>query len=252
MKLTSNRAWTLTIPSEATWVTSSVKDGEAGTELPVTFTVIKNETPSPRSVTVTFTQADTNETLTLTIQQAAQEVVTMPLTDIKLSDTQLTLKVGESAKLNVTFMPDNATNKAVTWAVTEGAASLTVDQEGNITATQVAGTAKVTVTSQENPSISATCTVTVTAATVPQAVEDALLAKVVVAPNPFTTQLQVVNPEGTPAAYELVSLSGVVLRAGMSDGTETEIDTADLSAGLYFVRLTGENGAQRTVRVVKY
>ena len=252
VKLTSNRAWTLTIPSEATWVTSSVKDGEAGTELPVTFTVIKNETPSPRSVTVTFTQADTNETLTLTIQQAAQEVVTVPLTDIKLSDTQLTLKVGESAKLSVTFTPDNATNKAVTWAVTEGAASLTVDQEGNITATQVAGTAKVTVTSQENPSIAATCTVTVTAATVPQAVEDALLAKVVVAPNPFTTQLQVVNPEGTPAAYELVSLSGVVLRAGMSDGIETEIDTADLPAGLYFVRLTGENGAQRTVRVVKY
>ena len=252
VKLTSNRAWTLTIPSEATWVTSSVKDGEAGTELPVTFTVIKNETPSPRSVTVTFTQADTNETLTLTIQQAAQEVVTVPLTDIKLSDTQLTLKVGESAKLSVTFTPDNATNKAVTWAVSEGAASLTVDQEGNITATQVVGTAKVTVTSQENPSIAATCTVTVTAATVPQAVEDALLAKVVVAPNPFTTQLQVVNPEGTPAAYELVSLSGVVLRAGMSDGTETEIDTADLPAGLYFVRLTGENGAQRTVRVVKY
>ncbi len=250
VKLTSNRAWTLTIPSEATWVTSSVKDGEAGTELPVSFTVTKNETPSPRSVTVTFTQADTNETLTLTIRQAAQEVV--PLTDIKLSDTQLTLKVGESAKLSVTFTPDNATNKAVTWAVTEGAASLTVDQEGNITATQVAGTAKVTVTSQENPSIAATCTVTVTAATVPQAVEDALLAKVVVAPNPFTTQLQVVNPEGTPAAYELVSLSGVVLRAGMSDGTETEIDTADLSAGLYFVRLTGENSAQRTVRVVKY
>ncbi len=252
VKLTSNRAWTLTIPSEATWVTPSVKDGEAGTELPVTFTVTKNETPSPRSVTVTFTQADTNETLTLTIQQAAQEVVTVPLTDIKLSDTQLTLKVGESAKLSVTFTPDNATNKAVTWAVTEGAASLTVDQEGNITATQVAGTAKVTVTSQETPSISATCTVTVTAATIPQAVEDALLAKVVVAPNPFTTQLQVVNPEGTPAAYELVSLSGVVLRAGMSDGIETEIDTADLPAGLYFVRLTGENGAQRTVRVVKY
>ena len=252
VKLTSNKPWTLTIPSEATWVTSSVKEGVAGTELPVTFTVTKNEISSPRSVTVTFTQAESNKTLTLTIQQAAQEVQTVPLTGIKLSDTQLTLKVGKSAKLNVTFIPDKATNKAVTWAVTEGAASLTVDQEGKITATQVAGTAKVTVTSKENPTISATCKVTVTAATVPQAVEDALLAKVVVAPNPFISRLRVINPEGTSAAYELVTLSGLVLRAGVLEGTETDIDTADLAAGLYFVRLTGENGVQRTVRVVRY
>ncbi len=252
VKLTSNKPWTLTIPSEATWVTSSVKEGVAGTELPVTFTVTKNEMPSPRSVTVTFTQADTNATLTLTIQQAAQEVQTVPLTGIKLSHTQLTLKVGQSAKLSVTFVPDKATNKAVTWAVTEGAASLTVDQEGKITATQVVGTAKVTVTSKENPAISATCKVTVTAATVPQAVEEALLAKVVVAPNPFTSRLRVINPEGTSVAYELVTLSGLVLRAGVLEGTETDIDTADLAAGLYFVRLTGENGAQRTVRVVRY
>ena len=274
VKLTSNKPWTLSIRSEATWVTSSVKEGAAGAELPVTFTVSKNESFTPRSATVTFTQAESNKTLTLEIRQAAAMETTVPLTDIKLRDTQLPLKVGESAKLNVTFVPENATNKAVTWAVTEGAASLTVDQEGNITATQVAGTAKVTVTSKENPTISATCTVTVTATPVPsptpnpkpnptptpnpkptpkpEAVEEALLANVTVAPNPFTTQLRLVNPAGIAAAYELVNVSGVVLRSGEVSTSETIIDTTDLPAGLYFLRIGGQNDAKRTVRVVRY
>ncbi len=280
VKLTSNRSWTLTIPSEATWVTPSVKEGVAGTELPVTFTVLKNESFTPRSATVTFTQAESNKTLTLEIRQAAAMEKTVPLTDINLRDTQLTLKVGESAKLNVTFVPENATNKAVTWAVTEGAASLTVDQEGNITATQVAGIAKVTVTSKENPTISATCTVMVTVTPAPsptptpnpkpnpkpnptptpnpkptpkpEAVEEALLANVTVAPNPFTTQLRLVNPAGIAAAYELVNVSGVVLRSGEVSTSETIIDTTDLPAGLYFLRIGGQNDAKRTVRVVRH
>ena len=274
VKLTSNRSWTLTIPSEATWVTSSVKEGVAGTELPVTFDVAANESFSPRSATVTFTQAESNKTLTLEIRQAAAMEKTVPLTDINLRDTQLTLKVGESAKLNVTFVPENATNKAVIWAVTEGAASLTVDQEGNITATQVAGTAKVTVTSKENPTISATCTVTVIATPVPsptpnptpnptptpkpkptpkpEAVEDALLANVTVAPNPFTTQLRLVNPAGIAAAYELVNVSGVLLRSGEVSTSETIIDTTDLPAGLYFLRIGGQNDAKRIVRVIRH
>ena len=278
VKLTSNKPWTLTIPSEAPWVTSSVKEGVAGTELPVMFTVSKNESFTPRSTTVTFTQAESNKTLTLEIRQAAAMETTVPLTDINLRDTQLTLKVGESAKLNVTFVPENATNKAVTWAVTEGAASLTVDQEGNITATQVAGTAKVTVTSKENPTISATCTVTVTVTPAPsptpnptpnpkpnptptpnpkptpkpEAVEEALLANVTVAPNPFTTQLRLVNPAGIAAAYELVNVSGVVLRSGEVSTSEMIIDTTDLPAGLYFLRIGGQNDAKRTVRVVRH
>ena len=278
VKLTSNRSWRLTIPSAATWVTSSVKEGVAGTELPVTFTVSTNENFTPRSATVTFTQAESNKTLTLEIRQAAAMETTVPLTDINLRDTQLTLKVDESAKLNVTFVPENATNKAVTWAVTEGAASLTVDQEGNITATQVAGTAKVTVTSKENPTISATCTVTVTVTPAPsptpnptpnpkpnptptpnpkptpkpEAVEEALLANVTVSPNPFTTQLRLVNPAGIAAAYELVNVSGVVLRSGEVSTSETIIDTTDLPAGLYFLRIGGQNDAKRTVRIVRY
>ena len=85
----------------------------------------------------------------------------------------------------------------------------------------------------------------------PNAVEDALLASLSVAPNPFTAHLRILNPEGILARYEFVNLMGAVLRSGVINGNETVVDTEALPAGLYFVRLTGENGAQRVVRVVK-
>ena len=245
--VTSDKAWSLTIPAEATWVTPSTTSG-TGTAT-ITFTVAKNEITTARSTTVTFTQAETNATRTLDVKQAAAPVH-VPLTGLSFVESAVTIKVGTKATLSLNFEPANATNKNVTWAVTEGAASLEVDQEGKITATQVAGTAKVTVTSVENPTVTATCTVTVNAP--PTAVEDALLAGVVVAPNPFSAQLRILNPEGVSVAYELVNLAGVVLRTGVVAGMETTVDTADLSAGLYFVRLTGENGAKRVVRVVKH
>ena len=246
--VTSDKAWSLTIPAEAAWVSASTTSG-TGTEA-VTFTVTRNETAAARSATVTFTQAETNVTFTLDVTQAAAVPIHVPLTGLSFVESAVTIKVGTEATLALNFEPANATNKNVTWAVTEGAASLEVDQDGKITATQVAGTAKVTVTSVENPTVTATCTVTVNAP--PTAVEDALLAGVVVAPNPFSAQLRILNPEGVSVAYELVNLAGVVLRTGVVAGVETTVDTADLSAGLYFVRFVGENGAKRTVRVVKH
>ena len=86
----------------------------------------------------------------------------------------------------------------------------------------------------------------------PGAVEDALLADIVVAPNPFTTQLRVENPAGVMGRYELVNASGVVVRMGTLEGTELFIDTETLPAGIYFVRLEAQNGATKSVKVIKY
>ena len=84
------------------------------------------------------------------------------------------------------------------------------------------------------------------------AVEDAVLATLAVAPNPFTSQLRIDNPEGVAARYELVNASGLVVRSGAFSTTEVIVDTEALPAGLYFVRITAQNGAKRMVRVVKY
>ena len=335
VNVTSDKAWTLDYDSSVTWLKASTKGGAGSQE--VTFTVEKNESTAERTVVVTFKQAETAKELKLTITQEAAKSVLVPLLGISFTESALKLKVKTSATLFVKYNPENATNKKVTWEVTEGAASLSVDaNSGKITATNVAGTAKVkatsedgghtaectiTVTNEDVPveSISiwpavvnltvegtqrllvsvkprtatnktatwavtagadivsvdgtglvralkegtatvtatvggktATCTVNVTKPIVPQAVEDAVLASVVVAPNPFAAHLRIVNPEGIALRYELVTLTGNVVRAGALDGTETVVDTETLPAGLYFVRLTGQNRVKKTVKVVKY
>ena len=85
----------------------------------------------------------------------------------------------------------------------------------------------------------------------PNAVEDAALASLSVAPNPFTTQLRLVNPEGVVGRYEVVNLMGAVLRAGATDTSETIINTEALPTGLYILRLTTTDGATKALRVVK-
>ena len=86
----------------------------------------------------------------------------------------------------------------------------------------------------------------------PQAVEEVLFASLTVSPNPFTSQLRIVNPEGLSAAYELVNLSGMVVRSGMLEGSEVVIETSDLPTGVYFVRFHGANSSERSVKVIKY
>ncbi len=74
----------------------------------------------------------------------------------------------------------------------------------------------------------------------------------VVAPNPFTAQLRIVNPEGIAVRYELVTLTGNVVRAGVLEGTETIVDTEALPAGLYFARFCTADSSERSVKVIRY
>ncbi len=83
------------------------------------------------------------------------------------------------------------------------------------------------------------------------AVEDALLAGIAVAPNPFSAQLRILNPEGVAARYEVVNAIGVVVRSGALSGSEAIVDTETLSAGIYFVRIEAQNGARKSVMVSK-
>ena len=77
-----------------------------------------------------------------------------------------------------------------------------------------------------------------------------MLANVLVAPNPFDNQLRIVNGD-LRGEYALLNAQGVVVRSGNMAGNEVLIETSDLTSGLYLFRLTAENGATRTITVVK-
>ncbi len=169
--------------------------------------------------------------------------VTIPVTSVKIEPETVTLAVQKTQQLEAVIDPKDATHKTVTWTLTSGEGVVTLSETGLVTALKE-GTATVTATVD---GISATCTITVT---IPGAVEDALLATVSVTPNPFTTQLRILNPNGASLTYELLSITGIVLRKGMLLDTETVVDTTHLPAGLYFVRLTGRNGEKRGIKVL--
>ncbi|MBP3251303.1 MAG: Ig-like domain-containing protein [Prevotella sp.] len=81
-----------------------------------------------------------------------------PVKGISLNKNSTTLTVGSSETLTATVIPDNATDKSVTWT-TSNASVVTV---ANGTVTAVApGTATITVTANDGSDVTATCEVTV-------------------------------------------------------------------------------------------
>ena len=187
-------------------------------------------------------------------------------TKMLLSKKQTTLQEGTSEELTFQFDPAEKVEKGVKVEVRpEGFVTATVsDDKVNLVAVKPTPwdvNVTVTLTSTARSTVSAACTVTVTPKPVapynggkqpPTAVEDALLSSLVVAPNPFTTQLRLGNPEGVSARYELLNSSGVVVRSGVLEEKEVIVDTEELPTGIYFVRFYGVNSAQKNVKVVRY
>lgn len=81
---------------------------------------------------------------------------TVKVEKITLSQTSLSLKVGETETLQATVLPEDATDKTVTWSTTD--ASVATVENGVVTA-KAAGTATITATADK---VTASCNVTVT------------------------------------------------------------------------------------------
>ena|GEM_PF-1024873 len=105
------------------------------------------------TATITATAADNSG-----ISASCTVNVISYVTGVELSRSILHIQVGNSAILTATVLPEDATNKAVTWSI--GDASIaTVDQNGRITAVSP-GSTVVTVTTVEG-GFTATCIVSV-------------------------------------------------------------------------------------------
>ena len=166
------------------------------------------------------------------------------VTGVKLSQNKLTLKKDESFTLVATLEPSEASNKALTWTTSDDAI-VSVSDKGVVLAKAV-GAAVVIVTTKDG-GFTATCSVSVE---LPTAVVDAVFASVVISPNPFGAQLRIANGD-LRGQYVLYNVQGVVVASGVLEASETHINTASFSAGTYLLRLTAENGATKTLTVVK-
>lgn len=92
---------------------------------------------------------------------AKWEIIPVQATSVELSKTELTMEIGSTATLDVTVLPENTTDKNVTW--TSSNTEVATVENGVVTAV-AAGSATITVITANN--ITATCTVTVMEAVV--------------------------------------------------------------------------------------
>ena len=191
------------------------------------------------NATITVTTEDGNHTATCEVVVTAP----VPAASVTLSQTELILRKGATAKLAATVLPTDATNKKVRWSSNNTAVAIV---ESGTVAALSAGNATITVTTEDG-NHTATCSVAVEATS---AVEDAVFASVVVSPNPFGEQLCITYGD-LRGQYVLYNAQGVVVASeGLEDG-ETRINTASFTAGVYLLRLTAENGATKNYTVVK-
>ncbi|MFE4199025.1 Ig-like domain-containing protein [Aneurinibacillus aneurinilyticus] len=89
---------------------------------------------------------------------------TMAVTGVKLNKDKLTMNPGNEEQLTATVLPENATNKAVTWSTADPNIAK-VDAQGKITA-QNPGITKITVTTIDG-GFTAKCNVTVLSPAIP-------------------------------------------------------------------------------------
>ena len=102
-------------------------------------------------------------TITVTTNDGAHKAtcsvtVIVPVTSVGLSQTSLSMKIGDTKTLIATVYPSNATDKTVTWSSSNTSVA-TVSSTGVVTA-KASGSATITVTSN-NGAKSAICSVTV-------------------------------------------------------------------------------------------
>ena len=183
------------------------------------------------------------------------KVADVPVSGVSLNKNSTSIAPGNTEQLTATVLPDNATNKAVTWS-SDHENIATVSNSGLVTAV-ASGSATITATSQADGTKSASCVVTVTAAVAVTGVEapatefayvggtEQLVANVL----PANASNKNVTWSSNDNSIATVSESGLVTAAasGNVDITVTTVD-GDFDATCSFeVRALPSNNTEVTV-----
>ncbi len=160
-----------------------------------------------------------------------------PVTQITLSQTTASLKVGETITLTATVSPSNATDKSVSWSSSNTSVA-TVNSNGKVTAVGL-GSATITATANDGSGVKGTCSVTVEATPVTQItlsqttaslkVGETITLTATVSPSNATDKSVSWTSDNEEVA--LVSSSGKVIALGL--GNATIYATANDGSGVY-------------------
>ena len=156
------------------------------------------------TATITVTTTDGSKTATCSVTVTPK---TVSVSEVTLDKAELEITEGESAQLNATVKPDDASDKSVEWTSSDAKVA-TVDAAGKVT-TVGAGTATITVKTK-NGGKTTNCVITVIPKVIP-------IEGVAIEPETLeitegeTFQLKAtVNPEGADQEVEWASQNSLV------------------------------------------
>jgi uncharacterized protein YjdB len=168
---------------------------------------------------------------------------TIPVTGVSLSHTALSQTKGDTKTLIATVVPDNATNKNVTWKSSNE--TIVTVSDGTITA-KAAGSASITATTEDG-GFTASCTVTVTPVTNAETI-DKPLAKLY--PNPTDGRFILhFETQGTHS-ITIATMSGAILLRQTVNDRMVQMDISSYPAGIYLVMID-EGKRQSIIKAVK-
>lgn len=142
----------------------SIDEGATATEATVSHTGVFSAGNVPGTAVLRATsQKDSTKSDTVTINITEDQVIVDVESITIQGDSEVSVKVNQTRKFEVTILPENATNKNVVWSIESGATATgaEITQDGTFTAGATPGTAVVRVEWEESEEVYDTVTVTV-------------------------------------------------------------------------------------------
>lgn len=181
-------------------------------------------------ITVTTEDGDLSDSCTVTVEMPVIAVIS-----VELNSHTLTLNIGETSKLTATILPDNATNKGVTW-ISSNTDVVTVSIDGLITAI-TKGSATITVITEDG-NLSDICEVEVGS----NGVNSPEINNIRIYPTITTGMITIVQTE-TIEKVQIFNISGQLVQTLDIQSSECTVDISSYTPGLYIVRV-GDNATK--------
>jgi uncharacterized protein YjdB len=185
----------------------------------------------------------------ITINGQVSEILVQRIVVRGDNDINVIGYVGGTLRMRATVVPEDATNKEITWSVTEGADLATIDISGLVTA-KSNGTIRVRATANDASGVYGETTVIIDMKSVNISEEEQ--NRVTVYPNP-ASGIVTVNTQSNIVIDKLniVGVDGRLVKSINANGTAVSFDVSELNRGIYIIRLVTTEGDIITKRFLK-
>lgn len=143
---------------------------------------------------------------------------------------------GGTLQMEATVLPANATDKTVTWSVTNGTGSATINASGLLTAV-TSGTVTVKATANDGSTVNGTTVITISNL-VTGLSNSALNDKFSIYPNPANEELNIESQGLKIESISIIDIKGNTVKVILSDDN---IDVSDLAKGAYILQIKYDN-----------